>query len=633
MNLPTVQKDSLAAVYLDIRPGAAGPEPLGPLGPALTSGGTGTLYRHPGDPARIIKLYADDQVDAHALKVAHMVNLSSAIQPADARRPFRFAWPLSCIVEQSALRRPLGFSMDYFDPERWTRLDALINAHVSNRAGVNTSYRYRVLIALHLAQALDTLHAHGIQFVDLKPANVMIERNGTTLALIDCDSMRFVDESGRVHPALMTTPDYTAPEYQGVDPRAMRDPEAQDRFAFAAMAFQLLNMGLPPFSGIVPEDSDLPEDTAGKIAAGAYAYGFEADERIRPNPRSLHTTWPRPLRRLFDAALGGRDRPEMSEWVRELSAAHASLVRCTNGHDHFPGTCPICHGTGDIPPPERVVPERRSSFLFRFNLIAATLALLAVGVAWAVLFRETTPQTPPAQVVELHPEPAKPATPPKPAAPAKPATAEKPATPKPAAEQPPAPTPHPAPAAQTPGPQGAGTGQQPVAPGDQAPYPQDMPHEMPLDVPQDAPQDLADAPPMPLPLPRPAMPPPRPGNQQAGGGPSYYQPGAGQAPPAPYSTLPYAQRLGLPQNALVQARWLDGRAADMLARALDQYPDGTDVLDRVAGGGILRARVLGTSGTCRDVAIYATPRRDDAFVLRFCPDRAGRWIGQNGPRY
>lgn len=587
MNLPEARTDSFAAVYLDIRPGAPAPDPIGPLGPMLASGAAGNLYRHPSDPERVIKLYHPDQVDEHALKVAHMVALAPAIQPVDARRPFRFAWPQSCIVEQSAMRHPIGFSMAYLPPERWIRLDALINAHASNQAGVNTSYRYRVLIAFHLAQAVETLHAHGIQYVDLKPANILIEREGTGVALIDCDGMRFIDESGRVHPALLTTPDYTAPEYQGVDPRAMRDPEAQDRFAFAALAFQLLNMGLPPFSGIVPEDSPLPTDTAGKIRAEAYAYGFTPDPRIAPNPRSLHVTWPRPLRRLFDAALGSRDRPEMSEWVRELSAAHASLVRCDAGHDHFPGTCPFCHGPREMPAPERVVPERRgTSLLFRFNLIAAILALLAVGGAWAMLFRE-------------------PAAPP-PAAPTPPAqTAQAPAA-KPA----------PPPKAET----------QPVAPAPAQPTPVPA-APTPAAPPAEPPADTAALMPAPLPQPRPAIPAPQDMAQQQ------VQPVAPTAPRPPYSNLPYAQRLGLPQSALMQARWLDGRAADLLARALDQLPDGADIMDRTPGGGILRGRLRGTASPCRDLELYPSPRSEAAVQIRFCPDGMGRWIGQDLPRY
>ncbi|GGF87114.1 hypothetical protein GCM10007301_53760 [Azorhizobium oxalatiphilum] len=592
MNLPEARSDSFAAVYLDIRPGAPAPEPLAPLGPMLASGAAGNLYRHPGEPERVIKIYHPEQVDEHALKVAHMVALSSAIQPTDARRPFRFTWPQSCIVEQSAMRHPIGYSMAYLEPDRWTRLDALINAHVSNRAGVNTSYRYRVLIAFHLAQALETLHAHGIQCVDLKPANILIERESTTVALIDCDGMRFIDESGTVHPALLATPDYTAPEYQGVDPRAMRDPEAQDRFAFAVIAFQLLNMGLPPFSGIVPEDSPLPTDTAGKIRAEAYAYGFSADPRIAPNPRSLHVTWPRQLRRLFDAALGSRDRPEMSEWVRDLSAAHASLVRCDAGHDHFPGTCPFCHGPKEMPAPERMVPERRSrSLLFRFNLIAATLALLAVAGAWAMIFRQ--PVTPP----------------PAPTSPVQTAQA-------PAAKPAPVPIPKPAEANAA---SSAPTASQTPAPATPAPVPQ-------APAVAESPPDVVAMVPAPLPMPRPAIPAPQDMAQQV-------QPMAPSAPRPPYSNLPYAQRVGLPQSALMQARWLDGRAADLLARSLDQLPDGAEIVDRTPGGGLLRGRLHGTSSRCRDMELYPSPRSEAAIQLRFCPDGMGRWIGQDLPRY
>ena len=99
-------------------------------------------------------------------------------------------------------------------------------------------------LAAQLGRGLDALHANGILHRDVKPSNVLLERDGTA-ALSDfglartAESTRLTEE-GQV----VGTPHYLAPELiEGRD--ATR---ASDVYALGCVLFECL-VGAPPFSG------------------------------------------------------------------------------------------------------------------------------------------------------------------------------------------------------------------------------------------------------------------------------------------------------------------------------------------------------------------------------------------------
>ena len=99
-------------------------------------------------------------------------------------------------------------------------------------------------LAAQLGRGLDALHANGILHRDVKPSNVLLERDGTA-ALCDFGLARTahstrLTEEGQV----VGTPHYLAPELiEGRD--ATR---ASDVYAFGCVLFECL-VGAPPFSG------------------------------------------------------------------------------------------------------------------------------------------------------------------------------------------------------------------------------------------------------------------------------------------------------------------------------------------------------------------------------------------------
>ena len=99
-------------------------------------------------------------------------------------------------------------------------------------------------IVEQIARGLRALHRQEMIHQDLRPANVMIDRDGA-VRLIDFGSARIagIAEIARVTPAqyILGTAQYTAPEYFLGEPGT---PQA-DLFSLGVIAYQMLSGGLP----------------------------------------------------------------------------------------------------------------------------------------------------------------------------------------------------------------------------------------------------------------------------------------------------------------------------------------------------------------------------------------------------
>lgn len=106
-----------------------------------------------------------------------------------------------------------------------------------------------VAITLHICDALDAMHKHGVVHRDLKPENIMVDsRDGIKLIDFgiamkeDARRLTFVNLS-----ATLGTPDYIAPEQV----KGQRGDQRSDIYAMGIMLYEML-AGQVPFTGPSP---------------------------------------------------------------------------------------------------------------------------------------------------------------------------------------------------------------------------------------------------------------------------------------------------------------------------------------------------------------------------------------------
>ena len=124
-------------------------------------------------------------------------------------------------------------------------LESIIDAH---SAAQNVVALPRALAILRsIGTGLDAVHARSLVHRDVKPANVIIEKNTDRPVLIDFGLARRRSASNPRMSITGGTPSYMAPE-QAQDPHGVRVTGRTDLYALACTAFELLT-GRPVFEG------------------------------------------------------------------------------------------------------------------------------------------------------------------------------------------------------------------------------------------------------------------------------------------------------------------------------------------------------------------------------------------------
>lgn len=207
--------------------------------------------------------------------------------------------------------------------------------------------RRRLRLLSACSDALARLHARGLVYGDLSPANVFIAADPAQdrLRLIDADNIA-VETSARGR--IVGTPRYAAPEI--CTGRSGNTPSS-DVYSFATLAYEVLTAD-HPFGDLI-EDEDAPV---------AVYYGQEpwalhsSDDRNRSrygiDPERVLT---KQLRELFqrnfeEGLLDPSSRPTAADWTEALDQAADRTVDCTAtgcGHSYLVNrsSCPFC-GTG-----------------------------------------------------------------------------------------------------------------------------------------------------------------------------------------------------------------------------------------------------------------------------------------------
>lgn len=331
----------MTSYYLDV---AGGRRSLR-LSSLIAEGAAGTVHRVIGEPGIVVKLYKyQKDLAEYRDKIAAMLATPPdlAAFSHQGRSYVQIAWPTGTVSNDRGTFA--GFVMPEVDLTAATELENILQKSSRKRKQLPDFYGARVLLAANLATLTAELHALGHYMVDVKPINMRFYPHAWYMAILDTDG--FSINGPRRFPARQWSLDYIAPEAIGAGPE--NTGLAQDLFALAVIAFQLLNNGVHPYQGIDPSNSTHPTSLQERISAHLYAYGRSAASAVGPSVASIHEYFEQSTRELFDRAfLSGANRPTAAEWRDHLRSLinNRVLVKCAvnpNEHAHFSRGCGFC---------------------------------------------------------------------------------------------------------------------------------------------------------------------------------------------------------------------------------------------------------------------------------------------------
>jgi serine/threonine protein kinase len=296
-------------------------------------GGVADVYLHNcGEGISFaLKIYRDSTLvdwDKIAYQVAHpMEGIYSVVDP---KQP-KYAWPLAVLKKED---KNAGIVLPYVDKDDVITLDHWIESHLLQKIEpYNDSLSRKISILANLADVVVNFHNQNIAIVDLKPSNIVVYRRTGDVCLLDCDSLKITTNTGQSFQPTHVTGGYILPEAIGPKMDISSLGAEQDLYAFAVIAFQVLNYGIHPYQGILSTDIPDTETNDQKAKKALYSYGFKQSDFIAPLPQSTHLSWPKELRLLFDAAFtpGARRAPikVWCEFFKNLLDTR-SLARCQN---------------------------------------------------------------------------------------------------------------------------------------------------------------------------------------------------------------------------------------------------------------------------------------------------------------
>ena len=204
------------------------------------------------------------------------------------------------------------------------------------------------------ARALDAAHGHGVIHRDVKPANLLLDRDDNVyVADFGIASAAGLD-SMTMTGTVMGTAGYLSPEQA----QGERATAASDRYALGIVAFELL-------TGTRPVEA---ESMTAEAAAHVHADVPSVSERLSSLPRDLDPVFKRALAKEPAARY-----PTCADFVADLRQALHEAAGMTGRLDPVP----------PVPPRPAYAPARSRGFPVVPALVA--LALIAAGILAAAL--------------------------------------------------------------------------------------------------------------------------------------------------------------------------------------------------------------------------------------------------------
>jgi serine/threonine protein kinase len=309
----------------------------------FAGGGEGDLFDivgRSGEVAKIFKL--NKRTTERARKLLVMVNISPRIMD-------QYAWPTNVLYEN-------GNFAGYIMPKIVGK-EKLCDIYLYEKRKGKLWTLY-LAIAKNLASVVHNVHNIGQVIGDLKPDNILVDPEKGLVTIVDTDSFHITETNGKVHRCGVATPEYLAPELQGIEhvPSAPLPTftKETDLFALAVLLFSLLMNGAHPFACKTISGSGSKFQPVENISSGTCAYFAESrdpDIDIPVYAPALEFLPPN-LQKLFKRAfVDGHNNPKLRPTAKEfyavLETLETNLKICNDhsSHVYYNGAteCPWCN--------------------------------------------------------------------------------------------------------------------------------------------------------------------------------------------------------------------------------------------------------------------------------------------------
>ncbi len=310
-------------------------------GDYFASGGEGELYCLDGEPEYVAKIYYPKYRTGERHK-----KLKAMIQTDHNKLP-ECAWPVSILYEGSEF---CGFVM-----RKISGYTDLIDFYVFDNRNKYTWAQY-VTVAMNIAAVVSSLHELGHIVGDLNSNNILVDTKSCKVAFVDTDSYHIRGKDGVLYPCVVATPDFSAPELQGVDFQKLEKNKSvfntnTDNFSLAILIFRLLMNGVHPFACTSSTVSVGEFQPVNNIKNGYCAYftATNLNGKLMPTPQSPQISMlPSKIQMMFkQAMLSSAYRPNGEQWFYELLSLRKSLCKCPTDprHEFYSNLeyCPWCY--------------------------------------------------------------------------------------------------------------------------------------------------------------------------------------------------------------------------------------------------------------------------------------------------
>lgn len=267
----------------------------------LGSGGEGAVFET-DQGGFLCKVYHPNRLTVGAQQKIELMTTRKVANPA-------ICWPLEPVIDGQGVFRgflmprgsgdPLGHGL--FIPTVW----------LGKRP--NWTRRESAQLAIRVLEQIDYLHRMRVLLGDINPMNILVQ-DEKTVFFVDCDSFQV-----ECFPCPVGSPNFVAPEIQGVDFSHFLRTEEHELFAVATLLFMIMMPGKSPYSHQGGADGaanirkmHFPYPLGEKASAGAPegAWRFCWSHLARPIKEAFHQS--------FHEDFKGQPRVRVAVWLRSF---------------------------------------------------------------------------------------------------------------------------------------------------------------------------------------------------------------------------------------------------------------------------------------------------------------------------